>query len=83
MHLDTRPVRCFCCPHIEIFMTASFEIEGIITVVKVGKFGEKAKVVFGVEFGIWCPNRSACGSLRSKKRPHLSLRVVTESPSRS
>ena len=52
VHLDTRPVRCFCCPHIEIFMTASFEIEGIITVVKVGKFGEKAKVVFGVEFGV-------------------------------
>lgn len=50
VHLDTRPIRCFCSPHVEIFMATSFEIKGVIAVVEVGKFGEKAKVVFRIEF---------------------------------
>ena len=50
MHLDTRTVRRFRCPEVEIFMPPCFEVERIVTIVKVSEFGEKVKVRFRVEF---------------------------------
>lgn len=50
MHLDTRTIRCLRCPHVKILMPTCFEIESIIAVVEIGKFGKKAKVIFGVQF---------------------------------
>lgn len=33
MHLDAGTIRSFRCPHVQIFMSSCFEIQGIVAVV--------------------------------------------------
>ena len=38
MHLYTGPVRRFCCPHVQVFMTPRLKIQSVIAVVEVCEF---------------------------------------------
>ena len=45
MHLNAGPIGSLCCPYIKVLMPSSLEVEAIVTIVKIGKFGKKVKVL--------------------------------------
>ena len=53
MHLDSRPVRGFTHPYVEIFALSSLEKEHIVAIVKFGKLIELIKFGLRVELCIF------------------------------
>lgn len=45
MKLDARSIWRFCYPHVQIFMSACFEIQRVIAVMEVSKFREKSELI--------------------------------------
>ena len=53
MHLDSRPIRGFTHPYVEIFALSGLEEEHIVAIVKFGKLIELVKFGLGVELCIF------------------------------
>ncbi len=53
MHLDSRPIRGFTHPYVEIFALSRLKKEHIIAIVKFGKLIELIKFGLGVELCIF------------------------------
>ena len=42
---DAWTIRSFCYPHVQIFMSACFEIQRVIAVMEVSQFWEKSELI--------------------------------------
>ena len=57
MHLDSRPIRCFAHPDVQIFTLPCFKKKHIVAVVEFSKFVELVELSLGVKFGIFAAVR--------------------------
>jgi hypothetical protein len=52
VHLDGRTVGRLGSPEVEVFVSTSFKVEGVVAGMKVGELVEEVEGVFRVEFGV-------------------------------
>lgn len=56
VHLHGRPIGSLGRPHVEVFVSPRFEVDGIVAVMEIRELGEEVEMVFGIELCVYSPS---------------------------